>query len=198
MILSGCGGKSEATKTADAASAAKVSGETPQTAAEGLNADSTIATAETQTSGLAEGSAGAPTPEGSAEAPVTEKADAELPAAKASARLHPVHMGVWGHVGGTGVNFDMNGTTGSYIPYDIAEAKEYGARRQLKLVSYDPKSGHCVINAYLHGKYIGQFDGTFMEEEGETDDGGTYFLQAYNGLFKSVKGDKLEFNMHFD
>lgn len=119
-------------------------------------------------------------------------------APKGKNQPHSVYMGVWGMVGGTGVNFDMDGTTGSYIPYDLAEAKEYGARRQLKLVSYDPKSGTCVINAYLNGKYIGQFDGIFEEYEGKTDDGGDYFLQAYNGIFKSVKGDKLEFHLHFD
>lgn len=112
--------------------------------------------------------------------------------------LHPVYMGVWGGVGGTGFMFDMNGTTGSYIPYDLAEAKEYGERRQLKLVSYDPKSGLCIINAYLKGKYIGQFKGTFEEAEVEMDEGGTYSYQAYAGVFTSEKGAKLNFNFHFD
>ena len=110
---------------------------------------------------------------------------------------HPVYMGVWGNVGGTGFMFDMNGTTGSYIPYDIAEAKEYGARRQLKLVSYDPKSGKCIINAFLKGKYIGQFSGLFNEEEVEFDEG-SHSYQSYGGIFTSVKGAKLEFNFHFD
>ena len=107
-------------------------------------------------------------------------------------------MGVWGSVGGTGFMLDMNGTEGSYIPYDIAEAKEYGERRQLKLVAYDPKSGRCVINAYLKGKYIGQFEGIFEEAEHTTDDGDTYTFQAYNGIFTSEKGAKLEFHFHFD
>lgn len=112
--------------------------------------------------------------------------------------LHPVYMGVWGGVGGTGFLFDMNGTTGSYIPYDMAEAKEYGERRQLKLVSYDPKSGLCIINAYLKGKYIGQFKGTFEEAEVEMDGGGSHSYQAYSGVFTSEKGAKLNFNFHFD
>lgn len=112
--------------------------------------------------------------------------------------VHPVYMGVWGGVGGTGFLFDMNGTTGSYIPYDMAEAKEYGERRQLKLVSYDPKSGLCIINAYLKGKYIGQFKGTFEEAEVEMDGGGSYSYQAYSGVFTSEKGAKLNFNFHFD
>ena len=113
-------------------------------------------------------------------------------------KLYPVYMGVWGNVGGTCFNFDMNGTTGSYIPYDLAEAKEYGARRQLKLVSYDPRTGKCVINAFLKGAYIGRFDGIFKEDEFETDDGGQHTVQQYNGIFTSVKGAKLDFNMHFD
>lgn len=112
--------------------------------------------------------------------------------------VHPVYMGVWGGVGGTGFMLDMNGTTGSYIPYDMAEAKEYGERRQLKLVSYDPKSGLCIINAYLKGKYIGQFKGTFEEEEVKMDEGGSYSYQAYSGVFTSEKGAKLNFNFHFD
>ena len=112
--------------------------------------------------------------------------------------VHPVYMGVWGGVGGTGFMFDMNGTTGSYIPYDMAEGKEYGERRQLKLLSYDPKSGLCIINAYLKGKYIGQFKGTFEEAEVEMDEGGSYSYQAYTGVFTSVKGAKLNFNFHFD
>ena len=106
--------------------------------------------------------------------------------------LHPVHMSMWGNAGGTTFNFDMNGKTGSYIPYDFAEGKEYGARRQLRLVSYSPKDGRCVINAYLKGKYIGRFDGIFFEEDGE------HFLQSYHGIFYSVNGAKLDFNFHFD
>lgn len=112
--------------------------------------------------------------------------------------LTPVYMGMWGRVGGTGFLFDMDGTIGSYIPYDIAEAKEYGARRQLKLVSYNPNDGKCVINAYLQGKYIGQFSGVFYEEEIEKDEDGSFVVQSYNGIFTSVKGAKLEFSFHFD
>lgn len=111
--------------------------------------------------------------------------------------LTPVYMGMWGKVGGTGFLFDMDGTTGSYIPYDIAEAKEYGARRQLKLVSYDDDSGKCVINAYLEGKYIGQFSGVFVEDKIESDDG-DFYVQSYNGVFTSVKGARLDFTFHYD
>jgi len=111
---------------------------------------------------------------------------------------HPIHMGVWGNCGGTGFLFDMNGTKGSYIPYDIAEAKEYGARRDLELVSYTPKDGKCVINAYLQGKYIGQFKGIFMEEEVNVGENTSNLIQSYDGIFTSVNGAKLDFHFHYD
>lgn len=107
-------------------------------------------------------------------------------------------MSMWGHAGETGFLFDMDGTTGSYIPYDMAQAKEYGERRQLKLVSYNPTDGACVINAYLRGKYIGQFRGTFNEEDIEMDDGGSHYVQAYGGVFTSAKGAKVDFSFYFD
>ena len=132
------------------------------------------------------------------QSPDTVSRSSETKAAKEEEKLHPVYMGVWGGVGGTGFMFDMNGTEGSYIPYDMAEAKEYGERRQLKLVSYDPKDGTCIINAYLKGKYIGQFKGTFEESELKMEDGGTYTYQAYDGIFTSAKGAKLDFHFHFD
>ncbi len=132
---------------------------------------------------------------------MTEEADKEDAAPDSSAKkttLCPVYMGVWGTVGGDGFLFDMDGTTGSYIPYDLAEAKEHGARRQLKLVSYDPKSGKCIIDAFLSGKYIGQFDGDFFEGEEIDDEDHTHTFQTYYGTFKSVKGAKLTFRFHFD
>ena len=126
---------------------------------------------------------------------ITAGSSPETPQEKT--KLTPVYMGVWGNVGGTGFNFDMDGTKGSYIPYDMVEAKEYGERRQLELVSYDPKSGKCVINAFLKGKYIGQFSGTFNEEEVEMEEG-SYTYQNYEGVFTSVKGAKLDFHFHYD
>lgn len=182
LLLSGCNDKKEEAKNPASTPATEVNGKSQQTISDSKDAADAAAPADTLVTEEAE------------EAP--SQLASETP--KERNQLHPVYMGVWGVVGGTGVNFDMDGTTGSYIPYDFAEAKEYGARRQLKLVSYDPKSGSCVINAYLNGKYIGQFDGIFEEYEGKTDDGGDYFMQTYNGIFKSVKGDKLKFNFHFD
>ena len=122
----------------------------------------------------------------------------EEEASPKKASLHPVYMGMWGNCGGTGFMFDMNGTKGSYIPYDMAEAKEYGARRQLELVSYDLSNGMCTINAFLKGKYIGQFQGIFEEEEVEFDENNSNTLQSYHGIFTSVNGAKLDFHFHCD
>ena len=128
----------------------------------------------------------------------TKESSPEPPKEPKAHKPQPVYMGVWGSVGGTGFLFDMNGLTGSYRPYDIADAREYGQRRQLKLEDYDPKSGRCIINAYLKGEYIGQFDGICEEMEVEKDDGMSYGYQAYNGIFTSNKGARLEFHFHFD
>ncbi|MBO4659629.1 MAG: hypothetical protein J5637_08405 [Prevotella sp.] len=130
---------------------------------------------------------------------VSEETVAEEPVQETGKKsLTPVYMGMWGNVGGTGFNFDMNGTTGSYIPLDMGEGKEYGQRRQLELVSYDPNDGRCIINAFLNKKYIGQFDGIFVEDEFEDNEGDMRCVQAYNGIFKSVNGSKLDFHFHFD
>ena len=112
--------------------------------------------------------------------------------------MTPVYMGLWGNIGGTTFNFDMNGTTGSYIPYDMSLGKEYGVRRQLKLVSYNPKTGRCIINAFMNGSNIGQFEGIFEEDEVNMGGGESKKMQAYNGYFKSVKGGKLKFYLYFD
>lgn len=106
--------------------------------------------------------------------------------------LQSVNMNMWGYAGGINFNFYMNGTTGSYIQCDYMGGPESGVRRQLVLVSYNPKDGRCVINASLKGKYIGKFDGIFKEVTGE------HFIQSYSGKFYSVKGGYLDFAFHYD
>ena len=131
--------------------------------------------------------------------PVQQDSVSDVPVqAAAKSSLTPVYMGVWGNVGGTGFLLDMDGLTGSYIPYDMGEGKEYGQRRKLELVSYDPNNGKCIINAFLNKKYIGQFDGVFMDDEFEDDEGNTHGVQSFDGIFKSVNGSKLDFHFHFD
>ena len=63
---------------------------------------------------------------------------------------------------------------------------------------YNPNNGKCIINAFLNKKYIGQFDGIFMDDEFEDDEGNTHGVQSFNGIFKSVNGSKLDFHFHFD
>ena len=113
-------------------------------------------------------------------------------------KLVPVKMSLWGNVGDTSFLFDMNGTEGSYIPFDMEKDKVYGARRQLKLMSYNPKDGKCVINAYLKGDYIGQFDGVLTEDKIDLGGGDSKFVQSYCGFFTSAKGARLKFDLYYD
>ena len=113
-------------------------------------------------------------------------------------KIVPIKMSLWGNVGGTSFLFDMNGTEGSYIPFDMEKDKVYGARRQLKLVSYNPKDGKCVINAYLKGDYIGQFDGVLTEDKIDLGGGDSKFVQSYCGFFTSAKGARLKFDLYYD
>ena len=110
----------------------------------------------------------------------------------------PVKMSLWGNVGGTSFLFDMNGTEGSYIPFDMEKDREYGARRQLKLVSYNPKDGKCVINAYLKGDYIGKFEGVLTEAKVDMGGGDSKFVQSYCGFFTNAKGARLKFDLYYD
>ena len=186
IFLTSCDSKKE---TSDSASENAVETQAPATKADAVADLSTEADQE----GITEEPA-------SEEATVEEeeeitKESLENTPAKPSSQ-NAVYMGMWGYCGGTNFLFDMDGAEGHYRPWD--GSKEYGETRQLKLVSYNPKSGKCVINAYLKKKYIGQFDGIFEEAENEDDEGGTHYFQAYNGIFKSVNGSKLEFHFHYD
>lgn len=75
----------------------------------------------------------------------------------------------------------MNGITGSYQVWNE------NTERTLRLASWKPNTGECVINAYLGERYIGVFEGTI----GGIDDYPTY----YSGVFTSVNGTKLDFGM---
>ena len=109
-----------------------------------------------------------------------------------ASELHPVYMGMWGTIGESNFLFSMDGTTGEYIPEDIEEGTEDKVRRQLKLVSYNPENGRCVINAFFKNKYIGQFNGVFSEKSD------AFPIESYNGTFTSVEGSKLEFILHYE
>lgn len=81
----------------------------------------------------------------------------------------------------------MEGATGYYQ----FEGKD-NAKRTLKLKSYDESSGHCELDAYLRGKYIGKFVG---KNEIITSE---HVGNIYSGRFLSVKGIKLDFYLYVD
>ena len=81
-----------------------------------------------------------------------------------------------GKVGGE-AEIEMDGNKGWYrMAHD-------NAKRTLELISYNSESGKCILNAYLNGKNIGKFDGTYKGD-------------SYIGIFESVKGVKLDFGFH--
>lgn len=186
ILSAGCSEKKEEVKPSTAESTTKLAEASPEPKA-GTTALDTV---KPKSEDLVE--------EDSVEEDLAEEESIPTKSSEKKEGLHPVHMGMWGYCGGTGFMFDMDGTKGSYIPYDIAEAKEYGQRRQLQLVSYNPRNGRCIINAFLQGKYIGQFNGIFEEADVEDDNQESHYFQAYNGIFTSVKGSKLDFHFHFD
>lgn len=107
-----------------------------------------------------------------------------------------VYMGLWGSIGDSEqVDFEMNGTTGWYT---YQRQGVTGPKRTLKLKSYNNKTGRCVIDAYLKGKYIGCFDGIFLEDEVDMGDGETKIVQSYGGVFTSAKGVKIDFSLYID
>lgn len=107
-----------------------------------------------------------------------------------------VYMSLWGSIGDSEeVDFEMNGTTGWYS-YTRNGVK--GPKRTLKLKSFDNLSRRCLIDAYLDGKYIGNFNGIFISDEVDMGDGDTKVIQTYDGVFNSVKGLKIDFYLYID
>lgn len=93
--------------------------------------------------------------------------------AKSSAR---VRCDLMGKVGGQNVFLYINGRSGYYTTDD-------GARRTVKVVSYG--GGRMVLKAYLRGKYIGTFSGSYQSYNG--------YMNSYSGSFSSVRGGSLSF-----
>lgn len=102
---------------------------------------------------------------------------------------HPsLQMTMWGYAGETTFNFNMNDSIGRYKACKAPEGDEYDIERKLKLHSYNPKDGKCIIDAYLEDNYIGQFDGTF-KEGGDGED----YMQSYEGKFYNKNGKWVNF-----
>lgn len=94
-------------------------------------------------------------------------------AANADSMLNIVLHGKLG--GDAASTFILNGEEGSYV--------FSGATRQAKLVSYDPQSGELVVDAYLNGARIGNFNGVYAND-------------CYKGIFTNTNnGAKLNFKL---
>ena len=91
------------------------------------------------------------------------------------------------------VHGDLYGTVGKqYLsPFVInRDGSGYyvtgGARRSLSVVSRS--NGHMEVEAYLRGRYIGIFKGTY-NADGE-------YLNSYEGTFYSVRGGGYSFSLY--
>ena len=134
-------------------------------------------------------------------APLRELSDEEA-AALARANARGVDMSLWGFIGGSHANLDMNGLTGIYS-YGLDNGE---VRRRLEFESWDKESGRVVLRAYelKSDKFIGKFDGTFVIEnvlEGEVDNDGMpaeQWVNTYDGVFTNYKGAKTEFHLWAD
>jgi hypothetical protein len=91
------------------------------------------------------------------------------------------------------VHGDLYGTVGKqYLsPFVInRDGSGYyvtgGARRSLSVVSRS--NGHMEVEAYLRGRYIGKFKGTY-NADGE-------YLNSYDGTFYSVRGGGYSFSLY--
>lgn len=91
------------------------------------------------------------------------------------------------------VHGDLYGTVGKqYLsPFVInRDGSGYyvtgGARRSLSVVSRN--NGRMEVEAYLRGRYIGKFKGTY-NADGE-------YLNSYEGTFYSVRGGGLSFSLY--
>ena len=88
---------------------------------------------------------------------------------------------LYGKIGGDAV-LEVDCNEGWYqMTYNGADK----TKRKLEVVSYDISDGHLVLNAFLKGKYIGQFDGILDDS-------------IYRGIFTSVKGARIDFKLSSD
>lgn len=66
-----------------------------------------------------------------------------------------------------------------------------GVKRTLKLRSNDWQRHHCVIDAYLRGKYIGSFEGDYDYA------GGWQWVSNFSGYFHSTNGTSTRFMFYY-
>lgn len=119
-----------------------------------------------------------------------------LDSVEATPKQPEVYMSLWGSIGDSEeVDFEMRGTSGWYI---YKRNGTTGPKRTLKLKSFNTKTRRCLIDAYLNGKYIGCFEGKFIDDVIDLDDGEQKVVQVYDGVFKSVNGAKIDFYLYYD
>ena len=87
---------------------------------------------------------------------------------------------VYGNVGGQYVSLFLNGKSGYYTTDDCG-------RRTVKIVSYT--GNYLVLKAYLRGKFIGTSGGS-CEKAWKN------YIGVYEGKFKSVSGESLNFYLY--
>ena len=102
----------------------------------------------------------------------------------ANAKGGKVYMQYGGQIAGSEVYFQMNGSSGYYT------VTGNSTTRTLKLQSYNPRTGRCVIKAYYKGKCIGTLNGIYHP--------GEYRYDYYQGTFKSTKGGSYSFDLSSD
>lgn len=113
-----------------------------------------------------------------------------------------IELGLWGLIGDSHGELDMNGLTGTYS-YGLKNGE---AHRRLEFESWDKKTGRLVLRAYEQNsdKFIGKFDGIYEygnATEGEYDDDGeeiVHWVESYDGVFTNYKGAKVNFHLWFD
>ena len=119
--------------------------------------------------------------------------DSIVSGSMAEENVDEVIMNLWGTIGESQVqDFVVEKKSGWY------KINGYAQKRTLEVESYNTIDGHCVLNAFLNGQYIGRFSGIFKSDEVKIDQEETKTIQSYSGTFESVKGAKLEFYLYID
>ena len=65
-----------------------------------------------------------------------------------------LYLRLHGFIAGSPFEFELNGANGWYNDTDSENSKRF-----LRMISYTPSDGRCVLDIYLHGEYIGKLDG---------------------------------------
>lgn len=108
--------------------------------------------------------------------------------AKGTKSSAKVYFHLWGSIGESKAEIDMNGSTGYYYLNDNEDAKH-----KLVLKSYNRKTGRCVLNAYYHEEFAGTLYGEYR-----TWDTGDHHSEIYTGTFESASGATLSFDFYCD